>query len=141
MGCDIHAHWEVKISGKWHHYDQPRIDRNYVLFAKMANVRNRDDEIEPLSIPKGLPEDITEIVKICRDYYGEDGHSDSWLGVDEIYWLESFFAKHCSEDQYKTRWWKEFGFLFGSGWEYFKKYPKDYPESLEDFRLIFWFDN
>lgn len=140
MGCDIHAHWEVKISGKWHHYDQPKIDRNYVLFAKMAGVRNREDEIEPLSMPKGLPKDITEIVRFDRERWGEDGHSDSWLGVEEIEKLEKFFVKHC-ESQYRLKWWKEFGYLFGNGWEHFKKYPKDYPDELEDFRLVFWFDN
>ena len=72
MGCDLHLHTEVKINGKLHHYGSHRPHRNYDLFAKMANVRNYDEEIEPISLPKGLPEDITELTKYDAELLGED---------------------------------------------------------------------
>ena len=51
MGCDIHLHVEVKIKGKWLHYNHPNIDRCYWLFTKMAGVR----EIEGVEACEGLP--------------------------------------------------------------------------------------
>jgi hypothetical protein len=38
MGCDIHAHVEIKIGGKWHHYNHPSTDRRYVLI-ELFNLR------------------------------------------------------------------------------------------------------
>jgi len=139
MGCDIHAHWEVKISGKWHHYDQPNIQRDYRLFTKMAGVRAASDEIKSIALPRGLPANITEIVRFDRDYWGVDGHSDSWLGVEDIQELYRFYLTLPGQDN--LDWHRVFGYLFGNGWEYLKKYPKSYPKELEDFRLVFWFDN
>jgi len=40
MGCDIHWHSEVKVDGVWHHHSNPRISRDYWLFALLAGVRN-----------------------------------------------------------------------------------------------------
>ena len=139
MGCDIHAHWEVKINEKWHHYGQPNIKRDYRLFTKMAGVRAANDEIEPIALPRGLPDDITEIVRFDRDYMGEDGHSDSWLGVGEIQQLYRFYVGLYAQDD--LDWHREFGYLFGNGWEYPKEYPESYPKQLQDFRLVFWFNN
>jgi len=139
MGCDIHAHMEIKVKGKWLHYDQPRIDRNYHLFALMAGVRNHPSYgIDPILIPKGLPSDISETTLFCSDDFGEDGHSHSWLdGEDLLKTLE--FAKKTHEHSFEFH--NDWGYLFGNGYETIKKYPECYPKGLEDFRLVFWFDN
>lgn len=141
MGCDIHAHGEVKINGVWHHYSQPRIERWYGLFARMADVRNDPTYgIEPISPPRGIPEDITFITRF--DYEDECGHSGSWLTGKEVEdlcaWVDEqrqkeigryySFQHHC------------IGYVFGNGWDV-KKYPDDYPKGVEDVRLVFWFDN
>ena len=39
MGCDIHAHVEIKIGGTWHHYNKLGLQRNYELFQAMAEQR------------------------------------------------------------------------------------------------------
>lgn len=78
MGCDIHLHQEVKIGKKWHHYNAPRIGRNYELFAKMIGVRNYGT-IEPISTVKMLPDDLSKITKIDLEHWGSDGHSSSWF--------------------------------------------------------------
>ena len=68
MGLDIHAHFEIKVKGKWLHYSQPNIYRNYSLFDKMAMVIGDD---EGGMEAKGLPNDIKFLdydVKIL-DFY------------------------------------------------------------------------
>lgn len=138
MGCDIHLHTEVKIGGKWRHYSAPNFQRNYKYFAKMANVRNYD-EIEPISEPKGLPFDITEVTKFDADKWGSDAHSASWLGAEELVELEEFVLEDRKGDPWFEN--KTWGYLFGNTWGGFAKYPEDRPEGLEDVRFVFWFDN
>ena len=135
MGCDIHAHSELKINGKWHHLSEMRIDRCYDLFSKMADVRNYDG-IEPISKPRGLPDDCSELTKFISDEYGTDGHSHSWLSseevIDLIKWARKKFDWDCFEDS------KQFGYLFGNG---FDDYEHGRIKGLDDFRFVFWFDN
>lgn len=110
MGCDIHFYVERKVDGKWvtadtwtpDEYDAGRMcvpyktrlyrDRNYDLFAMLANVRNgygfagcdTGDGFKPLSEPKGLPADVSPEVKAESDHWGVDGHSHSWLTLTEL---------------------------------------------------------
>lgn len=58
----------------WHH------DRNYFLFAILANVRNYGHGVKPISEPRGIPEDAH--FYRSQDRYGD--HSLSWLSVMEI---------------------------------------------------------
>lgn len=68
--------------------------RNYRLFSLLANVRNgisiRFGEIStghrlvPISDPKGLPEDVTDIVKEEYEMWGCDSHSASYLTLKEL---------------------------------------------------------
>lgn len=58
-------------------------DRNYALFSVLANVRNYGN-MDYISQPKGLPEDITEIVKKDADEWDLDGHSHSYLTLKEL---------------------------------------------------------
>jgi hypothetical protein len=43
-------------------------ERNYSLFALLANVRNSAG-VKPISEPRGLPEDVSEIVKKISDQW------------------------------------------------------------------------
>jgi hypothetical protein len=58
------------------------VSRNYNLFAILANVRNWDDAIVPISKPRGIPDDISEYVKKERDKVGY--HSPSYFLVQEL---------------------------------------------------------
>jgi len=148
MGCDIHPHLEVKLNGEWKYFSPLDMWRSYSTFAKMANVRNWEEGPIPISPPKGLPNDVAFMTKFFSDYDGVDGHSHSWLGLDEIIELLKFFDDEglkkpwgsCTEDDsYK---WADFGvWLFGKSISGLKKYPGDYPKELEDVRMVFWFDN
>jgi hypothetical protein len=113
MGCDIHAVFQAKRDGKW--IDVPskyQEDRHYMLFAWLADVRNgygfagmpTHTRIEPISRPRGLPEDFehrnethattADVIESSwlAKYRKPDepyevwlgDHSHSWLTADEI---------------------------------------------------------
>lgn len=164
MGCDIHLFVEKKIEvkdgferkgywlsiDKWtkneyfFHYpnepewhvsveDEMYSTRNYVLFAILASVRNYFD-IQPISIPRGLPRDVTPEIKKLSDYEGADGHSHSWLLLDEI--LNFDWDKTFTDD--------------GQTYSYCD-FCRDFIEVFiprllkidepEKIRIVFWFDN
>lgn len=54
-------------------------NRNYTVFGILAGVRNRN--VEPISEPRGFPEDASVGLK---DWMDEVDHTPSWLYVDEI---------------------------------------------------------
>lgn len=102
MGCDIHSFAEVKRNNKWekvnNHFslddydkkyyskekgDNPFEWRSYSMFAFLAGVRNYD-HCDPLSIPKGLPEDLSDEVKQYYEYLKDYAHSASYLTAKEL---------------------------------------------------------
>ena len=143
MGCDIHFFTEIKINDEWLMYDQPGIRRNYMLFAKMAGVRNYWDDLNPISPPKGIPNDISKTIRFIYDYEKCDAHSESWLSSGEVMELYKFL----DTDKFKeymngnNRGWQIFGYLFGNDWTGFVEYKDEMPDGLQDFRWVFWFDN
>jgi hypothetical protein len=140
MGCDIYVHTEVKINGKWEHVGNPPILRDYELFAKMAGVRQREPRIDPIAEPRGVPEDASFLTKF--DLQRDPGHSASWLSGEEIdaldEWYRNIWTKRNPNQHHYIE--KEFGFLFGNGWNV-KAFTEDNPPGVEDARWIFWFDN
>lgn len=104
MGADIHLFSEKKktVNGvqKWVNADywkinpyfgddeyEPELEivsiyrnRNYSLFSILAGVRG-NDEICP---PRGLPEDVSDIVKKESDRWDSDGHSHSYFTLAEL---------------------------------------------------------
>jgi hypothetical protein len=104
MGCDIHLYTEklksVNGVNKWVNCDHWKINpyfgddkyepelelvslysnRNYNLFSVLAGVRG-NDEICP---PRGLPNDVSDIVKKNSDRWDGDGHSHSYFTLAEL---------------------------------------------------------
>lgn len=146
MGTNIHLHQEVKINGKWHHYGIPNVGRNYRLFARMANVRNKDEDIVPIAMPRGLPRDATELTIYDYKLWDNDGYSHSFLTAKEIKELkdrhEDDRNKQDGCKELASLWFENyFGYLFENRWTDFIEYPEGRPKGLEDIRFIFWFDN
>lgn len=138
MGCDIHFFAEVKIKGAWYLHSAPSIERWYAMFTKMAGVRG--DVSEAIAAPKGLPSDLSVVVRQYWEYWEADGHSASWLSSSEIEQLEKWLKdQHAGSKEYfyPEKLW---GYLFGSSWGGFHKYGAD-PATIEDVRFVFWFDN
>jgi len=105
MGCDIHLFSEKKkiVNDKevWVNADYWTINpyfgddeyeqeldivsiynnRNYDLFNVLAGVRGNGPSI---SQPRGLPDDVSSIVKKESDSWDGDGHSHSYLTLAEL---------------------------------------------------------
>jgi hypothetical protein len=120
MGADIHFFVEKKNKdGVWVSCDKWKRDkedghihaetemyggRNYNLFAILANVRNgrgfagitTGEGFNPISMPRGLPDDVSPEVAEKSENWGRDGHSHSWLTVSELLafdWTQT--TKNC----------------------------------------------
>ena len=55
-------------------------DRNYTLFAILANVRNDGEIDDPIAPDRGLPEDISKEARAKMS----NEHSETWVGLDEL---------------------------------------------------------
>lgn len=107
MGCDIHLYVEKKIDGQWISQDKwtkdddsisvsygDRFygDRNYDLFAILADVRNgygfagieTGEGFNPISKPKGVPGDASQQYLKVVEQWDCDGHSHSYFTLREL---------------------------------------------------------
>ena len=138
MGCDIHTHFELKIDGKWEYYGPGDFDRDYTLFTRLAGVRDYWDDTERIDDPRGLPDDITMMIKLHVDDWGINGHSHSWVSSEEYVKV----IKYMRELRAGNRW-SQYNhiWLFGNSFCEFHEDRNEFPECVEDFRMVFWFDN
>lgn len=101
MGCDIHMHVEYKnYNGYWlcgDYFVQKQCydgeieyslipiyhNRNYALFAVLADVRNHGDT-ECIDRPRGLPTDVTDTVREIYENECWDAHSCSYFTLKEL---------------------------------------------------------
>ena len=139
MGCDIHAHIEIKIKGKdhWIHWNQASISRDYSLFEKMAGVRGSLSNA--IYEPKGFPDDATEGTKLDYEQWGEDAHTPGYLNLKEIAEVEKWYGETYPGIA-SWNFSKQLGWLFGNTFGGYFEFRHDYPEYLEDARIVFWFD-
>jgi hypothetical protein len=152
MGCDIHAHVEIRYNGQWEHYATPSISRWYELFGIMAGVRY---ETKPIVEPKGVPADMSTVTRLDWERWGVDAHTASWFNEDEIDQLSAWLAQRKNEADPNEdtaasflRYDLEHGilnktYMFGNSLTAFKHYDDtEYlPKGCDAVRLIFWFDN
>jgi hypothetical protein len=137
MGCDIHICVEKKENKQWIYMPESMFwgyegadNRMYKLFAKLADVRN-DGEVEPLSKPKGLPQDASDSTLMAYSYTSPDNHSTSYFSAGE---LKGVDWSECHE--------------YSNGIKH-SFVERLIPEMLlhceeddnSDVRVVFWFDN
>lgn len=128
MGCDIHYVLERKIGHRWlglqshHGRNNLASQRNYMVFAELASVRGESSKGR---YPQFLPSDTSELAMHWVGHDGSDGHSHSHLPLKEFC--------ECYEDVKNSPepWEKLFGIYIET--------EKD--GSVDDYRVIFWFDN
>ena len=158
MGCDIHMYVEYKkpnTNGQWEcgelfamnnsnnadlsvEVDRVPIyrDRNYALFAVLADVRN-NGTYECIAPPRGFPDDAANFTKEEYKAWEADAHSCSYLtlaelrahhfrvnpadcfGNDILAPLTEALLRRASDLDY-CRW---------------------YNIKLDGIRIVFWFDN
>lgn len=185
MGCDIHLFIEKRVDGKWEPVkggnpyfgiwaDEPKESyngwfynsRNYSLFAVLAGVRNNYD-IKPIAEPKGLPTDISDIVKTDSDRWDCDGHSHSWLTLKELLDYDinktitvkgmispvqyaslnqgitptSWCGWTNQEDYINAEWQEALNNFVEFFWKENVPQLQALTDNPEDIRIVFWFDN
>jgi hypothetical protein len=145
MGCDIIIRTEVKRNGKWTSGDfykktgkkfqiiEIYDGRSYSLFTILADVRNYNGVMKPISKPRGIPEDASEEYKKLCESWVVDGHSHSYLTLQE---MEEYFDKYRNVVNHS------FISLVDRLRNRLKEhYPYDYSDHTEDIRIVFFFDN
>lgn len=153
MGCDIHSFAERKTENGYELIKgvRPFDWGAYGMYGFLAGVRNYS-EVTPISQPRGFPDDAAWETREKRDEWHGDGHTHSWLSVEELsafnYDAEmedrrvtrqlapNYFHGGCTCDpgEGKTMTYREF-----LGTEFFRDL-----EELRDAgadRIVFWFDN
>lgn len=87
--------------------------RNYDLFAILADVRNgrgfagikTGGGFNPISEPRGTPDDISNEIKTESDNWGSDGHSHSWFTLKELkeydYTQKTTHSGWVNDNEYK----------------------------------------
>lgn len=153
MGCDIHAHAEKRTGHGWERLNiaEPFDWRSYGLFGFLADVRNYS-AVPPIAPRRGLPADASAAVREDSEGWDGDGHSHSWVGLDE---LLAFDYDAAFEDRRVTRQvaanaydggctadpgggeQTTFRDFLGPG--YFKELDRLKTAGVE--RVVFWFDN
>lgn len=135
MGTDIHAHVEVKVGGKWLHFNAPHVDRDYRLFTKLAGVRDVED-VEPIAQPRGLPDDVSDVTRILYERERRKSHSESFITRGEIELLSDWYIKHRPKEHHGLE--GVFGYIDGNPLHALGGGSE--PELFEDVRIVFWFD-
>lgn len=126
MGCDIHFYVEKKVDGAWKLQGELVNDdgckyvsgpdfydgRNYNLFAILADVRNgrgfagikTGEGFNPISDPRGVPDDASDEYKQLVDCWDADGHSHSHHTLRQLLdydWTQTTGLQGwCSMDEY-----------------------------------------
>ena len=187
MGCDIHLFCEYRENyDTWKCADHFRIrtdgvpdkvkiqsvndypkylepiplydNRSYAFFSLLADVRNSGD-VKPMDDRKGLPHDVSDIVKAYSNYWGSDGHSHSWytarellkqkydmeykkpwlnsdeeLENEELSWAYSSLSELCQE---MVRRMAEVFYIYESSEAVIEERIR---QNADRFRVVFWFD-
>lgn len=142
MGCDIHYVLEIKHTvgdeDKWLGIQasdfslNPKagaLERNYERFAQLASVRG-----ESSRLPRGVPDDISDLTAYNLKKWDGDGYSYSWLPIKE-------FVEIClsaAAEPYFAAGRKEFCQKYPIDWLF---YPLGDSDDIENGRIVFWFDN
>jgi len=153
MGCDIHVFKEYRIPNteRWLSFDtwyqnedgdmSPmwRDDdpgRCYAAFGLLANVR---EDYPYGHEAKGMPEDVSNLVRMEYDSWGSDGHSHTYhskLELNAMIVKLSILPMSDSDDIPRQK-----AYIFG-----LLRYLNDVPSPIDidkatDTRLVIWFDN
>ena len=148
MGCDIHLYAEKKIDEKWvclnplmwdvydrkpykhRTVEQFNIERSYVLFGFLANVRTLQEK--GFGEAKGFPKDVSKEIKEKYEEWGLDAHSASYLTLKE---LNEKFADTSIKSY--------FDFFYKDIIENILEYHNidTLHKDENDIRIVFWFDN
>lgn len=96
IGCDIHIWLEgVDEKNKVDFIAELNGHRNYELFGLLAGVRGGD----PVYEPRGVPESMSFYYELEVKSWDADGHSHSWLNLEELKEVEKRYKRTWPSDQ------------------------------------------
>lgn len=132
MGCDIHWILEkvtenntwIGVHSNFPYIENSLIGRNYEFFGELASVRGESKK-EPL----GMPEDCSHLSTYLEERWEGDGHSHSFMPLSEFV---DIFVKVSLP--YLTKHQQEFPIYNMFGFEIT-------PEYVDEYRVVFFFDN
>lgn len=134
MGCNIHGVVEVKEKDAWRWLCEIPWNRDCLFYAQIAGVRNHWG-LEPISSPRGMPDDVDDTTRHDYEYFMEHtgGHDLSYLTANEV-WGQ---VKNMITDNDSKVWelipiWK--------AWRYFIGHLGN-CYGMDNVRMVFWFDN
>lgn len=108
--------------------------RNYSLFGALAGVRGRGPD------PRGVPDDVSVLAAHEIANWDADGHSHSWMTMDEALPIFVKMGQFGDPGEAVVD-------AIRQGTSYaLEKYMAHFwsmseEDRLEDFRLVYWFDN
>jgi hypothetical protein len=117
--------------------------RNYGLFAALAGVRGEGPPA------KGVPDDASDLALMMIDHWDADGHSHSWMLMDEalpLFLHHGQLGKPGDVVLHAMKAGTEAAIenCFDHFWHLDEIYENGAlvgRDKLSDFRLVFWFDN
>lgn len=125
-------------------YNFISINRNYLLFAVLADVRNSYG-IEPIHRPRGLPSDVSAVVKEQADNWGEDAHDHSYLTIKELAefdWNQETARARWETPYRHVQWTESLKDCVDTFYTWsIPKLIELADGDLESVRIVFWFDN
>lgn len=98
MGTSMSGYVEVREYSKqknvWFDFHTIPWKRDYRIYAILANVRNDDLNLHPISVPRGLPDDINNGTKYEHDEDAKNGVKwETWVTAGELenypYWKQA----------------------------------------------------
>jgi len=138
MGCDMHCVVEArnKKTGNWECFGVSTAIRYYVLFSRIADVRNSEKEdtyIEPIDIPRGLPEDASNPAKVwySKTFY----YPATWLCRTELESLNKWLNERGQDKLWNLLGFDELSFFFNLEGSWDEAAFTNY----DDLRVLFFF--
>lgn len=111
--------------------------RNYDLFAELASVRG---ESSRGNTPRGVPDDASALARMEIDSWDMDGHSHSHMLFSEA--MPIFLAHQFEGVKKRVTTGASEADLCKGILQYFGVDLREaWGETLDDYRLVFWFDN
>ena len=108
-------------------------ERSYFLFGLLAGVRNYS--VEPISQPRGIPDDVSVAIKEYYDGWGDDAHTPSWYTLYELKSAQKTLDERVLQELIDSI---ELRFFQSETYGYKKLLSEDEEKRI---RLVFWFDN
>lgn len=150
MGCDIHAHIEVKEYDDWWELVRLNLRRNYDAFGLMAGVRGWDS----LHPPKGMPSDYSfSVLNAYGLYVTDESEGEGYASkVSAERWVELGISKYIREgwishpDHHTPSWltvdeFEQVCQRLGTGEYHYHTALAMMKAIPHECRIVFWFDN